>query len=266
MIVRSGGVELTTYVQGEGEPPLVLVHGYIGSHVDWDLVAPALASSRRVITYDHRGHGDSTNAGNAAAYTFDKLVDDLESVVDALGPGPVHLLGHSMGGVVSMRYALRHPDALASLVLMDTAAEPMGGLPSEAIDGLVAVGRTSGMAAAAEIMVAFAAELGDRALDDAAKARALAKFSLLDVEAVGAFGAELGCYPSMLGALAALELPTTVIVGENDTGLRGAADSLAATIPGAVLVVIPGAGHSPQEDAPEAWLAAVEGHLARASQ
>jgi pimeloyl-ACP methyl ester carboxylesterase len=69
----------------------------------------------------------------------------------------------------------------------------------------------------------------------------------------------------MLDRLASLDVVTTVIVGENDTGLREAADKLAATVPGATLVVIPGAGHSPQEDQPTAWLSAVESHLARAS-
>jgi len=54
-----------------------------------------------------------------------------------------------------------------------------------------------------------------------------------------------------------------VIVGEDDTGLRGAADILAAEIPGARLSVIAGAGHSPQEDRPSAWLDAVNEHLGR---
>ena len=57
--------------------------------------------------------------------------------------------------------------------------------------------------------------------------------------------------------------PTTVLVGENDTGLRASADLLAERIPGAQLVVIPDAGHSPQEDQPQLWIDAVQHHLAR---
>ena len=57
--------------------------------------------------------------------------------------------------------------------------------------------------------------------------------------------------------------PTTVLVGENDTGLRASADLLAEGIPGAQLVVIPDAGHSPQEDQPQLWIDAVQHHLAR---
>lgn len=265
MRIVSGDIELAAGVVGSGVPPLVLVHGYVGSQIDWAGVVDSLASRRRVVTFDHRGHGDSTNVGEASAYTFDALVGDLETVIDQLGPAPIHLLGHSMGGVVAMRYALRHPEALTSLILMDTAGETMGGIPIEAIDALAAVGRTSGMEAAAEIMVAFAAELGQH-LDEDRKAQARVKFAKLDVEAIAAFGAELNSYPPMLEALAHLDMPTMVIVGENDTGLRDAADKLAATIPGATLVVIPDAGHSPQEDNPSAWLAAVETHLERAAE
>ena len=264
MTVTSGSVELATDVRGAGDPPLVLVHGYLGGLTDWSGVVEDLAAHRRVITYDHRGHGDSTNVGDVSAYTFDALVADLERVIDSLGPAPVHLLGHSMGGVVAQRYALRHPDNLRSLILMDTAGETMHGIPMEAINALAEVGRTAGMGAAAEVMVAFAAELG-QGFDEETKAREQVKFGKLDIEAVAAFGAELNSYPPMLDELSRLNVPTTVLVGENDTGLRAAADKLAATIPGATLVVIPGTGHSPQADDPAAWLAAVEGHLARAA-
>ena len=67
----------------------------------------------------------------------------------------------------------------------------------------------------------------------------------------------------MVERLGEISCPTTVIVGEHDTGLRGAADVFAEHVPGAELVVIAGAGHSPQEDQPQAWIDAVQGHLAR---
>ena len=85
----------------------------------------------------------------------------------------------------------------------------------------------------------------------------------MDVDAFEAFGRELRAYPSMRDRLGELTMPVTVIVGEGDTGLRGAADILAAEIPGARLSVIAGAGHSPQEDRPSAWLDAVNEHLGR---
>jgi pimeloyl-ACP methyl ester carboxylesterase len=67
----------------------------------------------------------------------------------------------------------------------------------------------------------------------------------------------------LLDGLSRLEIPVTVLVGERDNGLRAGADQLAATIPGAELIVIPDAGHSPQEDNPAAWLAAIRSHFQR---
>jgi pimeloyl-ACP methyl ester carboxylesterase len=85
----------------------------------------------------------------------------------------------------------------------------------------------------------------------------------MDPVAFTELGEELLTYPSVLDRLATLDIPTTVIVGEKDAGLRPAADALAATIPGAAIVVVPGAAHSPQDENRDAWLTAVEAHLAR---
>jgi pimeloyl-ACP methyl ester carboxylesterase len=90
-----------------------------------------------------------------------------------------------------------------------------------------------------------------------------AKLAQMDPVAFTELGDELITYPSILDQLAGLEIPTTVLVGVNDHALRGAADDLASTIPGAELAVIPDAAHSPQEENRDAWLAAVEHHLSR---
>src|SRR5690349_14520557 len=105
-----GDVTLAYETTGRGEPPLLLVHGFTGSKLDWTDVVPSLGASRRVVTYDHRGHGESTNTSDRASYTFPVLGRDLEQFVDAVvGPGPFDLLGHSMGGILSLRYVLDHP-------------------------------------------------------------------------------------------------------------------------------------------------------------
>ena len=241
-LTTDDGVRISWSQQGVDEPTLLLVHGYTGGQEDWNPVISALAKHRRVITYDHRGHGASGHATDASAYTFDRLLTDLVAMVDDLQLDNFDLLGHSMGGVVAMRFALAHPERLRSLVLMDTGAAPSGQLPRDVLDPLVVAGREHGMAH-------VATWIGHP------------QRTTMDVEAFAGFADELERYPSMLAALAGLRLPVTVIVGENDTGLRDAAMALATTIPQARLEVIPDAGHSPQEDNPAAWLAAVEAHL-----
>lgn len=257
--------------QGSGQPPLVLLHGYTGSHLDWADVQPELAKDRRVLTFDHRGHGESPNLGTQEAYTFQQLADDFVAALAEHGIDRIHLLGHSMGGVISQLVTLQHPELIESLILMDTAAEPMGGLPMEAIEGLAAVGRAQGMAAAlgmvAEMAKAARAEQNQPELSPEREAlmaeRGATKFQQVDPEAFVALGHQLGSHPSMVHRLVEIAVPTTVIVGANDVTLVPAAEVLAREIANATLVVIPDAGHSPQEDQPELWLDAVRSHLAK---
>jgi len=239
-------------------PPLLLLHGYLGSSLDWYDVLPLLASHRRVIAIDHRGHGDGAKFGLASAYTFDALLDDLVGFVDAVALDQFHLAGHSMGGVIAMRYALVAPERLASLVLVDTAAAPAGRLPREILDGLIATGRTAGMDAVAELILSSLA-----GVSDVRRERGRRKFGAVDVEAMAALADELESYPDLLPQLADLTVPTTVICGANDD-LLTACRRLADVIPGAELEVVPGAGHSPFEDEPEHWVRIVESHLDRA--
>lgn len=262
------GVELNVVDEGRSADgvPLFLVHGYTGGVSDFEDVAPALIANRRVIRYDHRGHAQSQNLGDKAAYTFDHLVADLAALVDALGLERIDLLGHSMGGVVSMRYVLAHPDKVRSLVLMDTGAEPAGLLPQEMIDGLADQGREHGMQVVVDVMAPFLGAMQEKLTPERREElhrRYMGKMPNMDPDAFSAFCNELNIYPSMVSQLKTITCPTTVLVGENDGGLRGAADVMAAEIPSAELVVIPDAGHSPQEDDPTAWLAAVEKHLTR---
>ena len=267
--IASGDVELEVHEQGSGEPALLLLHGFTGSSLDWTDVTGDLSADRRLVTYDQRGHGDSTNTGDPASYTIDALVTDLIAVVDQLGLAPFDLLGHSMGGIVAMRFALARPDALRSLILMDTFAAPTGGIPATWIDYVVGLARDKGMTAVAEMFLSYidqapnADKLSPERRDELA-ARIRYKLTHMDVEAFDQLGRGIGAFDSLLDSVAAIRMPVTVIVGENDAGLREPADLMAKTIPGAVLEVIPASGHSPQEDNAPAWLAAVRGHLGRA--
>lgn len=254
-----GGVSIA--VGDHGDPagdPLLLVHGFTGSSTDFAGVVPGLVEGRRVLTVDHRGHGDSTNTGDAASYTFDQLATDLAAVVEALGLDRFDLLGHSMGGIVSMRYLLAspaHEARVRSLVLMDTGAgaDDMGGVAGWFAAGIDQV-RANGLLALLEVVAPMVPE--------ADRAHLRGNWSRMDGVAFCELGVELTTHPSMLDRLARIAIPTTVLVGELDAGLRGASDALAATIPGASLVVIDGAGHSPQIDRPDEWTAAVLAHLA----
>ena len=112
------GVPIHYEVQGQGEPTLVLVHGWAFDRHVWDGHVPSLAGRRRVVTLDLAGHGES--GGVRANWTMAAFGGDVKAVVDAVGAGQVVLVGHSMGGPVVLEAARRMPERVRGIVLVDT--------------------------------------------------------------------------------------------------------------------------------------------------
>jgi pimeloyl-ACP methyl ester carboxylesterase len=116
------GVELHYIEGGEGATTVVLSHGLL---MDYTMFAPQwdlLAEEHRVVAYEHRGQGRSSGAD--APCDLDTLCDDAADFIAALGRGPVHFVGMSMGGMVGLRLAARFPHLVRSLVLIDSSAQP----------------------------------------------------------------------------------------------------------------------------------------------
>ena len=115
----SGG-KLWYETEGSGEP-LVLVPGGPGdSHSTYHPFFSRLAESNRVIYFDAFGVGKSDQAQSPKEYTFQRDVEDLEGLRKALGLGQMNLLGHSFGGMVAQAYALKYPQYVRRLILIDT--------------------------------------------------------------------------------------------------------------------------------------------------
>jgi 3-oxoadipate enol-lactonase len=115
---EDAGTRLRYLVGGEG-PPLLLVHGLGGAASNWRLVAPALAAARRVIIPELPGHGRSGRLAGAA--TLDPFADALVAVAEAEGALPAPWVGHSLGGLVALRAAVRRPEAVSGIVLAAAA-------------------------------------------------------------------------------------------------------------------------------------------------
>lgn len=107
-------INLATTVGGEGIP-IVFTHGWADDRTAWTDVVAGLGS-HRCVSWDLRGHGESDVAppGN---YTRDHALADLERIIDQAGR-PCVLVGHSLGGYLSLAHALRHPDDVLGLVLV----------------------------------------------------------------------------------------------------------------------------------------------------
>jgi len=263
---RIGDVELEWDEHGGGGATLALVHGYTGTRHDFEAHAAALADGRRVVAVDHRGHGGSTNTGDAASYTLERLADDLAAWLEIAGGGqPVDLLGHSMGGMLALRVVLARPALVRSLILMDTAAESPGAftLPPE-VAPLI---RAHGLERMAALTPPRAEEKLLQTLkgEEWLRENRRRRLSVMDPEAFLALFPLVFAGPGLLERLGEIAVPTTVIVGEHDEPFRAPSARLAAGIPGARLAVVEGAYHSPQHTHPEVWRALVLEHLARVS-
>lgn len=260
------GVDLAWDSWGsERGPALLLCHGYTGGAHDFILQVDALAADRRVVLLDQRGHGLSTKSGQLAGYTIDQLAEDLIAFIETVTDEPIDLLGHSMGGIVVLGAALRRPDLIRSLVLMDTSAwsflpddvdlrlfmaEFLANFnPSEGLPSALPYGPEDAL-----IEAATPSEWRQRKLELSAG---------LDPYAVKALGVELLASEtvSVRDRLSEVGCRVTVLVGSNDHPFIDQAPELVAELPQARLAVIEGAYHSPQLTHPDEWRKAIEDHL-----
>jgi pimeloyl-ACP methyl ester carboxylesterase len=252
--------------RAEGGPALMLVHGFGGAQEDFADHVFALAATHRVITFDLRGHGRSGHPETLEAYSLDRMAADTLGVADALGLETFRLLGHSMGGMAARRAVLAQPERVERLILMDTSAGPVPGLDPDLLEFGAAYVLSDGMAAL-KVLMDQLSPLGSDAYERLLRERPGhleyndRKWASLSPSMYSAFLRELAHQPDQLELMARVAMPTLVVVGDQDVAFLGASRTLATTMPDARLVVIPGAGHSPQFENPDAWYAAVSGFL-----
>ncbi len=266
-----GGVRLAYEDCRAPGRPFVLVHGFTGNRHDFRDHYDALCAIGRTVIYDQRGHGDSTSVGDPAAYSFDRLVDDLHGLLAGLGIAQCDLLGHSMGGMIALRYALAHAESVASLVLMNTSARMPDGFMRMVFDAGGGLAMAEGMERLAEVARSLTQDNSRRPAasiryeqtigTDAYWERHRQRMLSMDPAAFAALGTEMCDQQALTARLAEIGCPTTIIVGEEDAPFLRPTEELEAGIPRARRVVIADAAHSPQLESPDQWWTAIRGHL-----
>jgi pimeloyl-ACP methyl ester carboxylesterase len=111
-------MKLPVTAYGESGSPVVVMHGLFGSGRNWMTAARRLASEHRVFALDLRNHGTSPHVDTMS---YPEMAEDVNETINSLGVGPVGLVGHSMGGKTAMLTALRHPEVVERLVVVDAA-------------------------------------------------------------------------------------------------------------------------------------------------
>lgn len=245
---------------GGDRPPVVLIHGVGLSQAMWEAQKTALSARYRVITLDMLGHGGSpAPAADAGLHDY---ADQVLGLLDHLGIGKAILIGFSMGALVARAFALRCPDRLCGLILLNGVFDR-----SDAVRATI-LGRVD------EVRVAGPAANSDAAIERwfTPEFRAARPDYIADLRAhmagndhhgyltsYGLFASQDNFGAARLGEIA---VPTLVATGEFDVGSTPAMTlALAARIPGATAVVIPDARHMMPVEMPEKTNALLLGYL-----
>jgi len=247
-ILWRGGVPLFYEVHGaaDGQPPVLLTHGYSASSAMWEPNLPTLGRNRRLITWDIRGHGRSDSPEDPALYSEELSVGDMLAVLDAEGVDRAVLGGLSLGGYLSLAFHLRYPERVAALMLFDTGP---GFRRDDAREEWNR--RVERTAAAFEMQGQDL--LGDRPEEEEEGSQRRNAVGL--ARAARGIMAQHGSH--VIDSLPDICVPTLVLVGAGDQPFLAASEYMAAKIPGARKVVIPDAGHTANVDQPEAFNRAV---------
>ena len=251
---------------GAGGDPLLLIMGLAVSRFWWPdtLVAEFADRGFHVAAYDQRDAGQSTHFPDAKAasplaavlhrhspaYTAEDMTDDAIAVLDALGWDSAHLFGHSMGGQVAQRTALRHPGRVRSITSSASLPGDAGRLAAGRYVRLGTVARLArmkfpeGRQGDIELAVAATRAVASRAcpFDEDEVRRMAGRDQVSGVRDTAAQSRQAAKWHG--GRLSQLRVPTLVLHGAADPLLRpAAARRTAAAISGARLVILPGVGH-----------------------
>jgi pimeloyl-ACP methyl ester carboxylesterase len=252
-VVRTNGLEIAYERVGQG-PPLVLAHGAAVDSRMWQPQLAALSNEYTVVAWDEPGAGRSSDV--PAAFSLADYADCFAALIRALDLGPAHVGGLSWGGTVALALYRDHPELVGTLLLVDTYAGWKGSLPAEEVQA-----RVDGVRA----MVAAEDHLFDPTLpglfagDPPAAFVPLLETMAADVRPASMQTALLVMAEADLrDVLPRIAVPTLLIWGELDgRSPLGVARQFEAAVPGAQLVVIPGAGHVSNLEAPERFNDAV---------
>ena len=259
MKISANGISVNYTLDGPAAAPVVTLSHSLATDLSmWDPQMSALTAHYRVLRYDTRGHGGTE--APAGAYSLAQLADDARALLRALGIARTHWVGLSMGGMIGQTLALAAPDLFRSLVLCDTSSR----IPAEAKplwQERIKTAETQGMEPLVEPTIGrwFTAPFREQRKDVVDRVRAM-------IRATSPRGYAGCCHAiaalDLTDRLAAIKLPTLIVVGEEDQGTPVAASqAIQAQIAGSRLEILKSAAHLSNMEQPEAFNKALTGFL-----
>ncbi len=249
MIAYCGGIEIGYDDVGSGDA-VVFLHGFPHHRALWASQVAALVDRARCIAPDLRGFGESSVH---PPYSVDQYADDLAALLDSLRIERAVVCGLSMGGYVALAFWRRHRARVRALILMDTRAGNDSAEGRERRDQMIALARQRGSEAVADAMIT--GMVGKRTREKCPEVVDDVHRMLESAPVDGVVGAleALRDRPDSTATLATIDVPTLIVVGEDDVLTPpGEAMLLHAGIRGSTLEVIAGAGHVANVERPAA--------------
>ncbi|MFP3947823.1 MAG: 2-succinyl-6-hydroxy-2,4-cyclohexadiene-1-carboxylate synthase [Longimicrobiales bacterium] len=267
-IFLDDGVRIHVTDRGSG-PATLLVHGFTGSVEAWgeEILSALTEAGRRVLAVDLPGHGRSDTPPDPGRYELRRVARDLTVVLDRLEIARADWVGYSMGGRLALGAAVLHPDRVGRLVLE-------GASPGIEGDAEAEERRTADEELARRILAGgmerFVEEWMARPIF---RSRSRLPAPRLEAErnrrlagdprglANTLRGLGTGHQPSFWSDLSRVRTPTLLLTGAEDEKFTGIAGRMAESLPRAVGVTVPRAGHTVHLERPRAWLAEVTAFL-----
>jgi pimeloyl-ACP methyl ester carboxylesterase len=227
---------------------VLLVPGFTGSKEDFrDVLVPLADAGLRAVAMDQRGQHHSPGPDDPEAYTVHSLSGDLLALVDAVGAAPVHVVGHSFGGLVSRAAVIDRPAAFRSLVLMDSGPSALGGPRAEVLPLMKQILETQGVEA---VWAASQALPTAKPRPPEVMAFLERRFLAGVPAALTGMGDALVTEPDRVDELKATGVPCLVVYGEADDAWSPAQQAEMAVRLECPVVVVPDAVHSPAAENP----------------
>jgi pyruvate dehydrogenase E2 component (dihydrolipoamide acetyltransferase) len=255
--VTVGDTTLRFLRQGEGGESLLLLHGFGGDLNNWLFNAEPMSADRTVYALDLPGHGGS--AKQVGAGDLDALAGAVRGFLDAQGVDRVHLVGHSMGGLVATAVAVAQPERVLSLTLVDGVG--LGEeIDREYIEGFVAATGRRDLKPVLQRLFADPELVNRQMVDDVLRYKRLDGVDAALRAIAGDLFPEGRQRHRLADELAALDVPVLVVWGERDAIIPAAH---ANAVAGAEVEVLPGVGHSPHMEAAGSFNELLSQFLAR---
>ncbi len=255
------------HYQDDGDPALpllVLLHGFGDSYTSWEGWVRELKNRRRIISLDFPGHG-LTRAPQGTVLRAEALADFVDSFADKLALPKFAVAGNSMGGGVAWQLAVRHPERINALILVDAAGFPNEKPPAEVPLAFRILRYPIGRAVLRNIDNRFLIREGlrtdvyDKSLITPAVVDRWADFQRAPGHRAILMSVDLGGQSADTAALlATIKVPTLILWGDADPLIEpAAARKFAAAIPGSTLIIYKQVGHLPQIEIPARSAASV---------